>query len=277
MNDLVEIGTPPWTRSQMQAQLKEFAQLYDRRPIRDNTGGMKAPHMFLAWFVLQKLQPKAIVESGVWYGQGTWLFEQACPSANLYCIDPDLDRIRYRSPRATYLNSDFITHNWNHLPKEETLLFFDDHQNAYERTKIAKWFGFKHAIFEDNYPPGRGDFYTLKKVLARSGFQSMPDPSQISVQAKLIRKLKKALRLPTWEYYQIPPNDLDAAYLKSNLEIYHELPPVYKSQVTRWGDPWDDRKYPTPSPLLETIDAENLKIYAEEAPFYFWMCYVKLY
>jgi hypothetical protein len=85
----------------MLAALPEFSDIYERRPIRDNKGGMRAPHCFAAWFMLRKLRPTAVVESGLWRGQGTWLIEQACPDADLYCIDIDLGRLEYRSPRAT--------------------------------------------------------------------------------------------------------------------------------------------------------------------------------
>ena len=82
MTEVRTIGEVPWFRDSMLTRLDDFAQLYARRPITNNAGGMASPHMFLAWFVLQTLAPKAIIESGVFFGQGTWLFENACPNAD---------------------------------------------------------------------------------------------------------------------------------------------------------------------------------------------------
>ena len=247
MSGVTRIGQVQWSREDMTGKLEEFSWLYHERPIKDNTGGMLSAHMFLIWFALQALKPRVIVESGIWLGQGTWFFERACPNAQLYCIDRNLDRIQYRSNRAKYFKRDFSTIDWSHLPKGETVLFFDDHQNALERVKTAKRFGFKHLIFEDNYPPLQGDCYSLKKAFMHSGFK-----------------------------HGIPANEVDAKYLKQSLEVYYEFPPIFKAERTRWGDLWDDENYPTPEPLLNSVEREYQQLYVDEAVYYTWMCYVKL-
>ena len=81
---------------------------------------MKAPQMFAAWFMAKKLQPTAIIESGVWLGQGTWFFEQACPSAKIICIEPNDDRIQYRSKSAIYTQHDFRKIKWDEHVECET-------------------------------------------------------------------------------------------------------------------------------------------------------------
>ena len=100
MNNIVTIGAVPWTREDLLGRLEEFCSLYRNRPIKDNTGGMKSPHMFYAWFALQTLKPKAIIESGVWLGQGSWFFEKACTDAQLYCIDVNLTIIAVLSQES---------------------------------------------------------------------------------------------------------------------------------------------------------------------------------
>jgi len=230
-----EIGTAPWTRADMLRCLEEFARLYERRPIRDNTGGMLAPQMFLTWFALQTLLPSVVIESGVWKGCGTWVIEQACPRATLHCIDLDLSRVEYRSSRASYHKKDFSTLHLGQLPPD-TVAFFDDHQNAYNRCIQARRFGIRHLLFEDNYPPSQGDCYSLKKAFAS--------------------------------------NSVDAKELRENLDIYAELPPVFKTERTRWGDAWDN--YPTPDPLLTSVDHEYQQIYLDEAKNYTWLCYARL-
>lgn len=264
------IGDPPWTREEMKARLGEFSELYQRRPLPGNSGGMSSPHLFMTWFALRRLNPEAIVESGVSLGQGTWFFEQACPDARLVCIEPDLARIQYRSKRAEYFDQDFSRLDLGHLPKRRTALFFDDHQNAYERAKTAKWFGFEHLIFEDNYPAGQGDCYSLKRVFAHAGLGPPPAPKGLRT------KLRQAICGASAPPVRIPPNRADAARLMENLSVYYEFPPVFKTSLTRWGDPWDDEKYPTPLPLLERVEAPFQQVYLDEARDYTWMCYARL-
>lgn len=274
MTDVTHIGSEPWTRQQMKDSLEEFASLYQKKPLSNNEGGMKSPHMFLAWFVLKTLKPKAIVESGVWHGQGTWLFEKACPNAELHCIDLNLKRIKYRSDRAKYYAQDFSTIDWGRLPKKETVLFFDDHQNAYERLKTAKWFGFLHLLFEDNYPLVQGDCCSLKKIFMCSGLPSAKRQSRMSKIHKTTESLlgieirKKNINACL--------SGVEAGYVRDNLDVYCELPPVFKIDRTRWGDLWDEQKYPTPPPLLDSVEKEYQKIFHTEAAYYTWMCYVKL-
>lgn len=275
MSEPATIGRAPWTRAEMIARLEEFSALYKRRPIKDNTGGMLSPHMFLAWFVLQAVKPRAVVESGVWLGQGTWFFERACPEADLYCIDLNLDRIRYRSERARYFDRDFATLDWSGLPRAETLLFFDDHQNAYERLKTAKWFGFSQLIFEDNYPAGRGDAYSLKKIFMHGGSPT-GSAKRNGLSTRVQRKVRKLLGSEETEAVGIPTTYVDGVYLRHNIEIYCELPPVFRGRYTRWGDLWDDEHYPTPEPLLTAVDKEFQRRFLDEANAYTWMCYVRL-
>jgi hypothetical protein len=203
---MVAIGNVPWTREDMIGKLEEFAVLNEDRPIRDNIYGMRAPHMFLAWFVLQWFQPGHIIESGVAFGQGSWFFERACPEAQLHCIEPYV-AVLYRPGRATYYTKDFSLIDWDHLPKDGTVLFFDDHQDAFERVRQARQFGFVHLLIEDNYPVGQGDCYSLKKAFEREDH---------------------------------------AEWLRQTLEVYQELPPVFVAERTRWGDAWSDYSTPAP-------------------------------
>ncbi len=266
----------PWPKEEMVEKLEEFSHLYKYRPIRHNTWGMKSPHLFLAWFVLQKLKPKVIIESGVYLGQGTWFFERACPNAKLYCIDINLHQIKYKSEKAKYFNRDFSTIDWSHLPKNETVLFFDDHQNAYERVKTARFFGFSQLLFEDNYPPQQqGDCYSLKQAFAHSGC-NWPYTKKQMLKICAKNTVKTIFNKPHSFYKKVPPNNVDATYLREHIEIYQELPPIFQLRQTRWGDNWDNAIYPTPEPLLNRVEEPYQQVFWDEAMFYTWLCYVKL-
>lgn len=283
MQKVMNIGAPPWIRSDILDHLDEFESIYADRPIKDNQGGMKAPHMFAVWFIAKQLSPDLIVESGVWKGQSTWLLEKACPEAKLISIDLNLGRRQYISDRAIYSEKDFVEQDWSAI-SNRSLVFFDDHQNAYTRLQQCKWFGFKHVIFEDNYPNTRGDCYSLKKAFANAGFNPA-NPGQNTSNNNIFKKiLKKSSQLRLNAIInrfrngsgKIAPNDVDSKLLQKNLDIYYEFPPIFKPGKTRWGDDWEETSYPTPKPILEQSNKTTHKVFWDEALSYTWICYVML-
>jgi hypothetical protein len=265
------IGTPEWTADDLRAAIPEFLAVYEQRPMRDNPGGMGPVHSFLTWFVVRWLKPATIIESGIWKGAGTWILEQASPSAQLICIDPDLERIEYRSPRATYLKEDFDVSDWSGLDKETTVVFFDDHQNAFERVKSASFWGFKHLIFEDNYPKGVGDCYSLKKALEGGGHN--PVPPRRSFERKLMDRLVRFLGGSRYSG-RVPSNLGHRCALTSRVEVYEELPPVSHSESTRFGVPWE--AIPCSEALFEHDPHSAPEIFSGAELGYTYLCYLKL-
>lgn len=233
--------------------LKEFAALYESRPIKDNDGGMKSGHMFHAWSIVKKLQPKTLIESGVWKGLGTWFFEQASPSTNIISIDPDLSNRQYISPTVDYRTEDFLTTDWSEIDKENSLVFFDDHQNCIPRLKKCKELGFKKIVIEDNYPWQQGDCYSPKKIYSNRDY---------IIDSGGIRKTHKR-------------KVDDYKFLIDNIKVYKEMPPIFKPQKTRWGDDWND-EYPTPSPVLELSTSNEYPVFFDERFDYTWICYLEL-
>lgn len=270
-----EIGRPPWSREELAAALPAFEAMYARRPIRDNQGGMKAPHVFAMDFMARRLAPDVIIESGVFRGQSTWLLEQACPNARIIAIDPNLSARDYVSPRVTYHDTDFSRLDWSGLRGSSVLVFFDDHQDAYVRLQQCKWFGFRDVIFEDNYPSVSGDCYSLKKALAGAGFE--PAPASTGLRATLRRWSAGAgSDMGAFQGRRVLPNVHDAAMLRANLEIYHEFPPVFAPERSRWGMPWSDPELDPPAPLLEAGERERYPVLWEEAEQYTYICYARL-
>lgn len=244
--DTHQIGQLKWTREELISNLEEFSNLYQHRPIKVNEGGMLTPQLFCAWFVAKKLQPNLIIESGVWYGQGTWVFEQAAPNAEIYCLDPTPYYEKgYKSSKAKYISSDFSQIDWSPIDKSNSLCFFDDHQDAIGRIIKCKQHGFSRIMFEDNYPLGQGDCYSLKKA-----FKEGKDGKQII------------------------PGLTVKDYLTHVVETYFEFPPVFSAENNRWGLPWNT--YEVPAPLLTEVKEGYQKIYFEELEQYTWVNYVEL-
>lgn len=267
----IGIGTPPWSVEEMLAAYPDFKQIYAGKPVLDNAGGMKAPHAFMTWFILRKLSPALIIESGVWKGQGTWLIEKACPDANLICLDIDFSRLQYHSKKATYIEKDFSIFDFGNHELSDAVCFFDDHQNALTRMQQMIWKGFNRAIFEDNYPPSRGDCYSPKKILSGRGF--IPEAQVARKWLYLVKRGIKAILRNDSGPEIVPANTAHANELRKNLAVYYEVPPLFKAPKTRWGDDWTDGRYPTKPPLFDETVEDDLRA---EAQAYNWMCYIEM-
>src|SRR6188768_1405013 len=113
MQEIKQIGDTGWTYADIRDSIPQFLEILKNKPIGNNAGGMKTPHLFATWYMLRKLNPKNVIESGVWKGQGTWLIEQALPGANIYSIDIRLDLREYKSDKVHYFNQDFSTIDWS--------------------------------------------------------------------------------------------------------------------------------------------------------------------
>lgn len=160
----------------------------------------------------------------------------AAPNAKIFAMDILLDKRVYISDKITYYDTDFSNHNWDALNKDNTLCFFDDHIDAFERIKYISQKGFKYVIFEDNYPTGEGDVISLKT--------------------------------------KFDIDDKDSDYLRSIIKTYYKFPPIIKLPKNRWGKKWDT--YPTKPPILSSVEKDNYQVYKNEADNYTWLCYVEL-
>ncbi|MBF0269228.1 MAG: hypothetical protein HQL44_11610 [Alphaproteobacteria bacterium] len=235
-------------------EISRFHSLYAQRPLRRNLGGMRYNHSFALWFILDRLQPSLIVESGVFQGHSTWLIEQTCPGAQLFCLDVDFSRLLYKSERAAYIQKDFAQCSWRDLPKQDALCFFDDHQNAYQRLKDLRWAGFKRAVFDDNHPCGEGDCYSLKHMLAGFGhprmqmsekFQGNEDERQRRAMFEDIVKVAGPR-----QQLLVPPNEEDRDLFWQNCRSYVEFPPVALAPRSATWDKEYQGAYETKPPLI---------------------------
>ena len=106
--------------------LDEFIHIYRERPVKNNSGGMKFPHMLGFYFLLNTLKPEFVVESGIFKGQSTWLIENTLPKTKVLSIDTNLEQREYisKSSLIEYSNLDFINQDFSNLPKN-SLVFFD--------------------------------------------------------------------------------------------------------------------------------------------------------
>jgi hypothetical protein len=239
--------------------LNEFISLYKTKPINDNTGGMKFPHMFATFCLLKELNPKLVIESGVWKGQGTWLIEKTCPQAQIISIDPNPGVRVYTSKNSYYTTDDITSIDWkqymidNQYEIDDVVVFLDDHQNVLDRLKfLVDKTNIKHILYEDNYPSNQGDCLSLKKLKSNK-------PYVIDYAGERT-------------YYEMDPKDVN--YFNSIINTYFEFPPIYKPEYTRWGDKWDEI-YDTPKSICKDIETSLIEFQSEFKD-YTWFCYLKL-
>ena len=75
-------------RESMKRDISKFFDVWNRRPLKSNRGGMGFHHQFMLWYTVRRLQPKLIVESGMKSGATTWLLRDAAPLARIISFDP---------------------------------------------------------------------------------------------------------------------------------------------------------------------------------------------
>ena len=226
-------------KKELKKYLSDFYLLYKKRPIKNNKGGMFFGNMFGLYYFLRKIKPQFIIESGVYKGQTSWLIEKVLPNSKILSLDPDLSNREYISKKIKYSNKDFKNQNFKNIPSN-SLVFFDDHQNQIERLMQSKWFGIKNVIFDDNYPVGKGDLYTLKHAYQNKGFnhhltfKSMIKSLIIFISMILKKKIFKDYYFSNVilksRFRDQKPNKFDFHYLNKNIDKYFEFPPIFKSK-----------------------------------------------
>ena len=194
--------------------------------------------MFALYYLLKKIKPKFVIESGVYKGQTSWLIEKILPNAKILSIDIDLTKRVFKSKRIKYSNIDFKYHNFSNLPSN-TLVFFDDHQNHVDRLIQCKCLGIKNIIMEDNYCVGRGDFYTLRHAFNYNGYyhpltyrnilKSLFIFLSIMIKKKILKKYYISFDKLNYRFRDIVPNKKDFEFLKDNIDSYYEFPPLFET------------------------------------------------
>jgi hypothetical protein len=225
---------PQWKKEDMLEHLEKFKIIYEQRPIKDNIHGMRFQHMFATYFILKKINPSFVIESGVFRGQSTWLIENTLPNSKILSIDIDLTQRVYISEKAEYSNIDFKDHDFSNLP-EDALVFFDDHVNHYERLRQAKFFNIKRIILEDNYvDEKKADFYTINHAIKNIGFNhNYKKLSLLKTFLIFLNEFIKKIFLRGYFFkldkinsrirdYQ--PNVNDFKNIEKNLKSYYQFP-----------------------------------------------------
>lgn len=236
------------------AHIEEFIGEYSARPFRRNWGGMGLNHSFAVFAMLREIKPTLVVESGVWRGHSTWLISRAVPQAQIVALDPRPDFREVNVEGTIYLTDDFAGVDWTRFDATNSICFFDDHVSALARLMEMKWAGFSKAIFEDNYPAGEGDFYSVRQIMAGVGHPRIQMSRGFELRGRERRmraREEEILEKNYWRQYLIRhANQSDSALLKRNLVRYVEAPPLYLGDSSRRKSARISMGEGSPEPLI---------------------------
>ncbi len=243
------------TNEEIKKYLPEFIEIFKNRPIIDNIGGMGFNHSFGLFVILKNLGISNIYESGIWKGNSTWIIENCFDNFKLTAIDIDLSLREYisDSKNVTYYEGDIEELSFTNDNVKETIVYFDDHSNVIERLKFLYSWGIKYAIFEDNYPVGQGDAYSIRKIINKSGqtleewFPEYAEPRNRFTSYKILNTIYKKFfvdnsSLPYFlsKYYYFQkklkkPNSSDYELFNKLVKNYYEIQPVLRYKTQRWN------------------------------------------
>jgi hypothetical protein len=276
--------------SELKAYLPKFLEIYKKRPIKNNVMGMGINHSFALYSLLKKLNIEHVFESGIALGHSTWLIEKTLENVDLTAVDLNLELREYvsKNKNTKYHEGDIEDLAFDNLDPNKTIVFFDDHTNVMHRLKFLKAWGIKYAIFEDNYPPGHGDSYSIRKIRNHSGqpITDMVPNYEYKNKFDDFKFIPKSFRErvsnanTTWpyfltHYYHVQnklrnPNTVDEILFDKIVKEDYEIQPIYLYEKQRWGATDWEGKYKSLKPLFENLDdsefSSDLKLFEKESP-----------
>jgi len=213
----------------------------------NNNGGMGASDLFSLWFILNKYQPKIVIESGVWNGISTLLIRKTLPNSKIICLDPrnipkdgykdnDINTTYYMGNNfKDFKNLDISSYNSNDI-----LCFFDCHQNAYLRLLQCIKKKINKVVLNDNYPVNCGSHYTIEH-----------------------------LKNNDTRLYSI--NNDNKQEILNKITNYHIFPNIYPGKIKTGEGYFDCNSF-----FTENNDIDYLAIFREERNKYRWNTFITL-
>lgn len=134
-------------------EILSFSKQLKSCPVKQQAGGGGHNMGMLVWSMIKCVEPREIIESGVFRGFTTWVLRSAAPSTDIHSFDVSFDELQWRDGQTQYHQSDWATV----VPESLTggvrkLAFFDDHQSQWRRIREAASRGVEFVVFDDSYP-----------------------------------------------------------------------------------------------------------------------------
>lgn len=251
---------PLWgCSSDIREQFIEFLDLYQRKPLHINYGGMRIEDMFGMWYILNSIRPRptTIIESGVRYGQGTWLITQMFPDARIFALDPFAKVTKFRDVNYFTGNDfqDFRDVPWEkfELDMSTAVIVLDDDQSSFRRViREGRGKGFSKFIVINNIDYLSGKQYSIKwacEIELESLWPGVVHDSSTSPPRNM-----------SWQEHIA-----DSELLNRSLKTYYEFPPILAS---RHGNDVNTKKplFPSWKDLKDTNFNYSKELYYYSKP-----------
>ena len=280
---LCESKPPFWTIDQLKRAVPDFARVFrklrhaQRARIGRNAGGMQLNHAFAMWFTVRALRPPVVIESGVYHGQGTALIRDAAgPATRIISFDPQssllenamLDRpgrdsgvqLVHRDPNTTYFIGggagrsesvhafrDLTSADWDRMlpsaaERAQALVVIDDHMSAIKRVQQLLKLGFRHIWYDDNWARGQFDCYSFNVMCAPLISSQLGRLGRLVYMDNFARQNVRITRAQ---------HEANLAFLRSQLEVYFEFPPLAEPCTADSGNPGREA-------VMSTAEAQRL-------------------
>ena len=139
-----------------------------------------------------------------------------------------VDYVKENKTKSTYFVGstfkDFNSIAWDEtaIDPKTTLVFFYDHQSGIRRMEEAKSRGFSHLVFDDNYPPGKGDNLSGKMLCDPEAWSRLGISNAIPFKDNF-GSVNTLLSAQQYSEYVAKFNDITS--------VYAEFPPVWNGPI----------------------------------------------
>lgn len=117
--------------------INNFEILFRQGAISNLRGGMGYNNGLIFFVLLSALNPRRVVESGVWRGYSTFLIDAAtADDAEILCFDISFEKLEFKSQKASYHQHDIRYTDTKSL-RNIDVAFFDDHVSHYDRLNFC--------------------------------------------------------------------------------------------------------------------------------------------
>jgi len=141
------------------ADFDDFFQCMGRNQAFGIPGTTPGNGTIWLFLLARQLNPKVIVESGVYRGSSLFTLRHAAPQAKMFAFDLNFSLLLSKLEGIDYRQHDWGTDNVR-AESPSDLCFFDDHINNCLRIRQSYERGFKHVIVDD--APDLGEIHQFR-------------------------------------------------------------------------------------------------------------------
>jgi len=198
---------------------------YVKNPVKNNYGGIGFNNSLFLFIFLNSIDLKTIIESGIWQGYTTFLFDQYYKQIKKISFDINFDRIIYKSKNFEYCNYDIENYKFDEkLVPNKAFSFFDDHVSQIDRLNLADKLKIKYIVFDDDL-----DYHAIHS----DGWPSIPTIAMLNSKNKYTSLTWKYTNRKAYSKIQIDKkNNLLKKYFYitapniSRITGYYHQPPM---------------------------------------------------